>query len=81
MRSVVEQAIESEAGAKVAQALAVAVQVTEAVVRLRSQNAASREANARQLEGAAKAQRTATMPPTGSPGRGPPNRGGCRTPR
>lgn len=54
-----EQAIESEAGAKVAQALAVAVQVAEAVVRLRSQNAASREANARQLEGAAKAQRTA----------------------
>lgn len=54
-----EQAIESEAGAKVTQALAVAVQVAEAVLRLRSQKAASREAQARQSEGAVKAQRTA----------------------
>ncbi len=57
--TVLEQPIESEAGAKVAQALAVAVQVAEAVLRLRSQRAASREAQARQLEGAVKAQRTA----------------------
>ena len=35
------------------------MQVAEAVVRLRSQNAASRETQTRQLEGAAKAQRTA----------------------
>ena len=54
-----DQSLESEAGAKVAQALAVAVQVAEAVVRLRSQKAASREAAARQSEGAMKAERTA----------------------
>lgn len=54
-----EQNIESEAGAKVAQAMAVAVQVAEAVLRLRSQKAASREAQAKQLAGAEKAQRTA----------------------
>lgn len=54
-----EQNIESEAGAKVAQAMAVAVQVAEVVLRLRSQKAASREAQAKQLAGAEKAQRTA----------------------
>ena len=54
-----DQATESEAAAKVAQALAVAVQIAEAVVRLRSQKAAGREAGARQLEGAARAERTA----------------------
>lgn len=54
-----DQTLESEAGAKVAQALAVAVQVAEAVVRLRAQKTAGREAAARQSEGAMKAQRTA----------------------
>jgi hypothetical protein len=54
-----DQATESEAAAKVAQALAVAVQIAEAVVRLRSQKAAGREAGARQLESAARAERTA----------------------
>jgi hypothetical protein len=54
-----DQATESEAAAKVAQALAVAVQIAETVVRLRSQKAAGREAGARQLEGAARAERTA----------------------
>ena len=54
-----DQATESEAAAKVAQALAVAVQIAEAIVRLRSQKAAGREAGARQLEGAARAERTA----------------------
>lgn len=54
-----DQATESEAAAKVAQALAVAVQIAEAVVRLRSQKAGGREAGARQLESAARAERTA----------------------
>lgn len=54
-----DQTLESEAGAKVAQALAVAVQVAEAVVRLRAQKTAGREAAARQSEGAMKAERTA----------------------
>lgn len=54
-----DQATESEAAAKVAQALAVAVEVAEAVVRLRSQKAGGREAAARQWEGAVRAQRTA----------------------
>ena len=54
-----DQALESEAAAKVAQALAVAVQVAEAVVCLRAQKTAGREAAVRQSEGAMKAERTA----------------------
>lgn len=63
------QATESEATAMIAQALTVAVQVAEAVVRLRSQRAAGREAGARQLEGAARAECTAHYAADRSPGR------------
>lgn len=55
----VQQAPEAEASAKVAQYLAVAVQVAEAVLRLRAQRAGARAADGGQAAGAARAERTA----------------------
>ena len=55
----VQQAPEAEASAKVAQYLAVAVQVAEAVLRLRAQGAGARAADGGQAAGAARAERTA----------------------
>lgn len=55
----VEQAPEAEASAKVAAYLAVAVQVAEAVIRLRAQRVDARAAAQGQAAGAARAERTA----------------------